>query len=312
VTAPLYVGIDGGGTRARAVAIDPDGRVVARREGAAGIVHPSDPCAAAEAAARLARAVLEDAAAAGAGGGDLVRRAAALCCGLAGAGRAQEREAVRVGLMLEDVAARVHVVGDAEPALEDAFGAGAGILLIAGTGSIAWARTADGRVVRVGGWGQLLGDEGSGYDVGLQALRAVARAADGRAAPTALTGIVLEGTDCRAPEDLIRFAAGAAKADIAALAPVVLDCAAGGDPAARAIHRAAVDALVELVTTVASRAGLHAPRLAFTGGLLAPGAPLRAAVADLLLQALPGTSLHTGDVDAARGAALMARRIPSA
>jgi N-acetylglucosamine kinase-like BadF-type ATPase len=300
VTAQVFVGIDGGGTRARAVAIDANGRVLARREGPAGIVQPDDPCAAADAAARLTRAVLQDAAPG--------VRASALCCGLAGAGRAQEQEAVRIGLMLEDVADRVIVVGDAATALEDAFGDGPGVLLIAGTGSIAYARADDGAMTRVGGWGLLLGDEGSGYDIGLRALRAVARAADGRSEPTSLTAAVLAGATCTEPGELIRFAAAAAKADIAALAPAVLHCADRGDVAARTIRRAAIAGLVELATTAASRAALNAPRFALTGGLLAPQAPLREPVAQLLLRNLPRAALHDRPVDAARGAALMALR----
>jgi N-acetylglucosamine kinase-like BadF-type ATPase len=300
VTTQIFVGIDGGGTRARAVAVDVQGRVLARRDGPAGIVQPDDPCAAAAAAARLTRAVLQDAAAG--------VRASALCCGLAGAGRVQEQEAVRIGLMLEDVADRVIVVGDAATALEDAFGDGPGVLLIAGTGSIAYARADNGAMTRVGGWGLLLGDEGSGYDIGLRALRAVARTADGRSEPTLLTAAVLADAACTEPGELIRFAGGAAKAVIAALAPTVLHCADRGDFAAQTIRRSAVADLVELATTAASRAALSAPRLALTGGLLAPQAPLREPVAQRLLHALPGATLHPQPVDAARGAALMALR----
>jgi N-acetylmuramic acid 6-phosphate etherase len=295
----LFAGIDGGATRARAVVLDERGRTRARREGPAGIVNPDDVCAGADAAAALARAVLADA------GADLAAgaRATALCCGLAGAGRAQEREAVRVALILAGVADHVLVVGDAEAAMADAFGNAPGVLLIAGTGSIAWARSADGAVIRVGGWGHLLGDEGSGYAIGLAALRRVARAADGRAADTLLTDVLLGVTAARAPEDLVRFAAAAGKRGIAALAPEVLACADAGDAAAAAIRDEAVAALVRLATTAARRAGLQQPAVALTGGLLDHHRPLRAP----LIAALPAaTAISDTPVDAARGAALLA------
>src|SRR5690606_18613945 len=117
----LYVGVDGGGTRARAVVIDDAGRELARTIGPSGLVDPRDPAGAAAVIADLARSAVEQA-----GGG----RAASLGCGLAGAGRPQEREAVRVALALEHVADEILVVGDAEAAMIDAFPDGEGVLLV--------------------------------------------------------------------------------------------------------------------------------------------------------------------------------------
>lgn len=316
MSGELVVGIDGGGTHTRAVVLDERGAELARRDGPAGIVQPRDPCAAAEAAAELTRAVLADA---GAGS-----RAAVLCCGLAGAGRWQEREAVRVGLMLAGVADRAMVVGDAEAALADAFGADAGVLVIAGTGSIAWAQgdaapmpvpeDADAEVapervvVRVGGWGELLDDEGSGYAIGLGALRHIARSADGREPPTALTAAVLAAAAVGAADDLIRYAAAASKAEIAALAPVVLQCADADDAAARRVRERCVSALAELAVTAARRAALAAPRLALTGGLIGMGGPLREELAYALRPHFPQSAILDRPVDAARGAGLLALR----
>lgn len=297
----IYVGIDGGGTRARAVAIDESGRELGRRLGPAGIVQAADPTAAADTAADLTQRLLAELPSGSA-------PAAALCCGLAGAGREQEREAVRVALALAGVAERIVIVGDAEAALADAFAEGSGVLVIAGTGSIAWARSAGGAMVRVGGWGQLLGDEGSGYGVGIETLRAITRAADGRDPPTSLTAPVLAATGCAAPPDLIRFAAKATKADIAALSPITLQQAAAGDAAARAIRDYTLSSLVTLATTAARLAELDAPRCAFVGGLIEPGSPLHEPLGDALRRALPGVTVRTEPVDAARGAALLALR----
>ena len=214
----LYVGIDGGGTRTTAVATGPDGRVVARAEGEAGIVKVLEPAAGVSILVGLTRRA---AAAAGAPEAPV----AALCCALSGAGREPERVALEAALRATGVAQCIRVTTDAEGAMADAFGTGAaGILLIAGTGSIAWGRDAAGRTARAGGWGFQLGDEGSGYFLGMAALQAVVRAHDGRAPETTLTADVLERTGVGAVEGLIAWTAAATKGDVGALAPGV--CAA--------------------------------------------------------------------------------------
>ncbi|MBR9991220.1 MAG: hypothetical protein KFH98_15770 [Gemmatimonadetes bacterium] len=297
MTTLPYVGVDGGGTHARAVVVDEKGRVLARRVGPAGLVDPRDPGSAAAAVARLVRDALRDAGASS---------AAALCCGLAGAGRPHEREAVRIALTLEHIAELVVVVGDAEAAMADAFPDGPGVLVVAGTGSIAWARAADGATVRVGGWGQLLGDEGSGYDIGIGGLRAVARAADERTGPTALTAVLLSALGLNATDELIAWAASASKAQIAALAPSVLSCAERGDEAAAAVRDSAVTAIAELAATAARRCGAESPTIALTGGLLVSGA-LRQDVANVIRLSVSGARFTDRAVDAALGAARIAR-----
>jgi N-acetylglucosamine kinase-like BadF-type ATPase len=293
----MYIGVDGGGTRARAVVTDDDGRELARHTGPAGLVDPRDPAAAATVVAGVARAALQQAGAVS---------AVALCCGLAGAGRRQEQEAVRIALLLQHLADTVLVVGDAQAAMADAFPDGAGVLLVAGTGSIAWARADESAPVRLGGWGQYLGDEGSGYAIGMGALRAVARATD-RREHTALTGTVLAHTRCEAPHDLIAWVAAARKAEIAALAPVVVDCARGGDASARDILDRAVQDLTKLAILAVARIGVTAPRIALTGGLIAPGGPLRADLRHAVSAALPAARFLERPVDAAMGAAALAR-----
>ena len=300
MSTPLYIGVDGGGTHARVVIVDEEGRELARRTGPAGLVDPRDPGSAATAVAQLVRDALQDADA---------TSAAALCCGLAGAGRPHERDAVRIALTLEHLADRVGVVGDAEAAMADAFPKGTGVLVVAGTGSIAWTRTADGEAVRVGGWGQLLGDEGSGYDIALNGLRAVARAADGRMSHTALTAVLLAAAGLSEPDDLIAWSAGATKAQVAALAPSVLSCASREDEAAVAIRERAVAALVQLTVAAAQRAGDDALTVALTGGLIAGNGPLRSYVCEAIGEHLPRARISDRAVDAALGAARIARSL---
>jgi N-acetylmuramic acid 6-phosphate etherase len=294
-----HIGVDGGGTRATAALADSDGAVFYREVGPAGIVRADNPAAAAAVVAQLARARLAKVGAA---------RAETLCCGLAGAGRTAERDAVRAQLQATGVASRIAVVGDAEAAMADAFDGEAGVLVIAGTGSIAWASTHDGGAIRVGGWGQLLGDEGSGFAIGLAGLRAVVRAADGRDPPTLLHGELLAAAQIPDVDDLVRFTEQATKSGIAALAPVVLRCAAESDHAAAAIRDAAVNELALLGATAAARARLHEPPLALAGGLIAPGGALRDAMAAALRRRLPRSTIVDAPVDAARGAIRIALR----
>jgi N-acetylglucosamine kinase-like BadF-type ATPase len=295
----VFVGVDGGGTHARALVTDEHGAELARVAGPAGIIDAAEP---GRGAAVIAGLVLNALDAAG-----LEAPCTALCCGLAGAGRESERQAVTTALRHADVAHSVMVLGDADVAMADAFGDASGALLIAGTGSIAWARSAGQAPVRAGGWGRLFGDEGSAYRIGLDALRQVARADDGRSPASTLTAAILAASGCDEPADLIRFADRATKATIAGLAPHVLACVGHGDAAADAIRDEAVAALIELVVTAVRRAGIHAPHVALAGGLLDTGDGLRMPLEAALRRALPDSTVRTEPVDAARGAARLAR-----
>lgn len=296
----FVIGVDGGGTRTRALILDLDGRERGEAEGEAGLVDPQDPAAAAEA---IAGTVARVAAAAG-----VALPATALCAGLAGAGREGARRAVEDRLQPRSLARTVLVVTDAEAAFFDAFEDGPGILVIAGTGSVAWGRGLSGAMARAGGWGALVGDEGSGHDVGRRALRAAARAADGRGPDTALLDAILRHLELDAPDDLIPWGARAAKAEIAALAPLVCEVAAGADPAATRIVEDALHHLDDHVAALLERLGpwTDPPPVAATGGLIEPGAPLH----DALLRTIRRhrCTLRQGPIRAARGAARLALR----
>lgn len=294
----VFVGIDGGGSRATAVATDVEGRELARVEGGPGRIRLDAPGTGAHVLADLVDHVIREA------GARLP--AAGLICALAGAGREDARRELAAALLREAVAIRLRVVTDAEAAYQDAFGGGPGILLIAGTGSIAWGRDADGRTIRAGGWGALLGDEGSGYDLGLRALRAVLHAHDGRGPATGLTGTILGRTGVDSPEGLVTWSARADKAEIAALAPCVLEAAEAGDDVASSLVRTAATDLAAHVDAIHERLAPwpETPTLAVAGGLLANGKLLREKT--IAAVRAPVRILDRA-VDAARGAAAIAR-----
>lgn len=295
----LFVGVDGGGSGSRALVTDAGGRELGRADGPPAAVDPTDPAAAVRAALRTVRSAVEEA------GGELP--AASLCAALAGAGGAAERAAVEEGLREAGAAERVRATTDAEAALEDAFGPGPGVVLVAGTGSCAWARGRDGRTARAGGWGPVAGDEGSGYDLGRRALRAATRAADGRGPPTRLLQAALAATGSDSVRQLARWAAEAERAEAAALAPRVVEAAAAGDPVASRLVSWARAELVNAARAAAAGAGLsvRGAAVALAGGLVDPGGPLRPEAAAALRDA--GFRVLTDAVDGARGAARLAR-----
>lgn len=300
---PLFVGVDGGATRTRVLILDPDGNRRARRTGPGALVRAADPIAGADALMDLVRDTLTDA--------DAQPPAAALCCALAGAGRRAERIALEDELARRGAAQHVRVVGDVDAALRDAFDHGPGILVIAGTGSIAVGRNADGQVIRVGGWGERMGDEGSGFALGIAALQAVARAHDHRAPATTLTDVVLRYADASGPAALIAWAEAADKSRIAALAPLVLQAAPHDDVATRILTDAAHH-LADHVQTLHTRLEPWdaPPHLALAGGVLSPDAPLRnALLQELGHRGLQLTPLDRA-VDAASGAARIAMDLP--
>ena len=110
-----------------------------------------------------------------------------ICLGIAGVDRASDEAVVRSIMRRIGYKARILVVNDALIALQAGVGDAAGIVIVSGTGSIAYGRNDQGEAARAGGWGYVLGDEGSGYWIGRLALRAVVRHADGRGRVTSLT-----------------------------------------------------------------------------------------------------------------------------
>jgi glucosamine kinase len=223
----VFAGIDGGGTKTTLALAGDDGRELARRVGPAGLVDPRHPAATADMLATLVREAMAEA-----GVGE---KPAALCAGLAGVGNERERREVESALAASGVAGRVRVVTDGEIALDGALGGEAGVLVIAGTGSVAYGRGEDGRVERCGGWGMVVGDEGSAWSLGRNGLAAALRAADGRGAETRLLPLFLRLLELDGPSAIPPWAGRAEKAEVAALAVHVVEAAEQGDAVALAV-----------------------------------------------------------------------------
>lgn len=302
---PLVVGVDGGGSRTRVLLADAHGTLLARAEGPASALHPGDESAAADVIKVLIADVLATA--------ERTDTRPAVCVvGVAGAGQERAAQALWSALASRRVADDVLVQADAVIALDDAFGDAAGVLLVAGTGSVGFARAPDGRLERCGGWGPQVGDEGSAAWLGRRALSVITAAHDGREPETALTGALLTALELDSMEALIPWAADVTPAALAALAPVVAQVAATGDLRANALVSLCVEELVLHVRTLARRCFVDeraAVPVALAGGLLAKGSLVRKRLEQRLKSAVPGAAVRAEEVDAARGAVRRGRRL---
>jgi len=295
----ILIGADVGGTKT-AVAVSVDGKIAGRSEGPGAAVRPGRALASASTIIEVVRGALSNA---GRLTGDV------LVVGAAGAGRAPEREELRTAIRNENIVGNVMVTTDIEIALAAAFEQGPGIVVSAGTGSVAVGRDRSGKRHRIGGYGWQMGDEGSGYAIGRASLGAVSRAADGRSPPTALSQRLLQATRSADLDALVRWAAGASPAEVAALAPHVLAVAAEGDPLAQGIADYAARELSQLAICLLPKMDLTPPvRVAITGGLLSPDQPLRRALLAKLREesALKPTE---APVDAVAGALILAAAV---
>lgn len=265
-----YLGVDGGGSKTLAVIVDAEGQE--RGRGQAG----SSNYAAVgldKALQSIHSAVSQAAEMAGCA---LPLHGAWL--GLAGIDRSSDQDTLLPHLC--SLSDNIHLSNDAELLLS-ALDNAVGVALIAGTGSIALGRDASGSSVRAGGWGHVLGDEGSGYDLGRQGLLAAVRAADGRGPKTALLDIILRLWQLDKPDDIIgEVYPDDDKAKIAQLSTCVFTAARAGDPFARKIVQKAANELALTAFTVGKALNFPQQRipLALGGGLLIHEADYRAQV----------------------------------
>ncbi len=265
-TQELYLGIDGGGTHTVALlaARDSENWTILGR----GTSGPSNRQAV---GTERALAALDEAVSAAFMAAQLPRGpVASACLGLAGADRADDQAVIREWAERVQLARKVDVTSDAAILLAAGTPEGWGLVLIAGTGSIAFGQTADGRRARAGGWGYLLGDEGSAYALVMSALQAVARAADGRGPATTLTERFLNRLGVKQPQELIAavYRSGRDRTEFAALAPLVIEAAENDAVAAEIVEKEARE-LARAGESVIRQLGWNDPvPVALAGGLL--------------------------------------------
>lgn len=297
------LGLDGGGTKTLAQAADAAGRPLFRLAGGALNLNSETQ----EKVRAAVRGLLEQARAQA----GPQRRLDAVCIAAAGVSNPAAADVLRAGAADAGFDGPVRVVGDHIAALAGALGRPEGIVLIAGTGSICAGRTADGREARAGGRGHLIDDEGSGYAMGRDVLRAVVQAEDGRGPQTCLTQAVYQALGAEDMGDVVAYvyAPQRTKREIAALAKLLPQAAAQGDEAAHAIYAHAARELAKLAAAVAARLDMPEGPLALAGGALVNDGELRARLEEELRRRCPGLRAVQAAHDAAQGAAVLAAQL---
>jgi N-acetylglucosamine kinase-like BadF-type ATPase len=295
------VGIDVGGTKTVCLLAEEHGDVIAEaRAGGANLQVAGDLHVERVLHAVLSRAIgREDC------------RPAAICIGIAGADRQSDAETVRAILRRIGVRADAVVVNDALIALTAGVGDDEGVVVVAGTGSISYGRNRAGDAARAGGWGPLLGDEGSGFWIGRAVLDAVVRQHDGRGRNTLLTALALRELGLGRPSDLTHAVYGREFSShaIAGLAGVLREATDARDPIAIEILRSAGVELAALAKPVTTRLGLE--REAFptilSGGIFQELPELVQDVSERIRQTAPLSDVRLLDREPALGAVHLAR-----
>jgi glucosamine kinase len=312
-----YLGIDGGGSKTTCAVGDEVSQLATVTVGPSNIIRVGEV----RARESLHQAIRETCAVAGISPQQVARA----CVGAAGAGREHIAGEVRK-LVGEVISGEIEVVGDMEIALAAAFGTGQGVIVIAGTGSIAYGRDAQGRTARAGGWGFAISDEGSAHWIGRAAVSALLHAAD-------QVGDELAEHDREWPglrlfrelkttwglDSLQELARAAnAQADFAALFPGVLVAAESGDPVARQVIAEASTELAQLADIVTCRlfpvqhsTVLQAIPMAMAGGVFRHSPMIRDLFYNQVRAANPQVILNSDVVDPVLGALQMARRAAS-
>lgn len=234
----------------------------------------------------------------------------ALCAGVAGAGRPDEQAALHAALAEAGLAGTVIVDNDAAIALAGGTCGEPGVVVIAGTGSIAYGVGMGGNRVRCGGWGYLLGDEGSGYDIGRRALVAALRAQDGRGPQTNLGSAICAHLGLPELTAVVRplYAGEITRSQVAGLARVVAAAADLGDPVAVSLLDEAGKALAELGAT--AWYGVQVPQgLVVTAGGVFQNHRVRNAFARALKELAPEARVAFPRLAAAGGAAVLALQV---
>jgi N-acetylglucosamine kinase-like BadF-type ATPase len=297
----LFLAIDAGGTKTRGLLADEIRTLATAVTGSIKLMRVGE----AEASSRLQAMLSEISTAAGVSLSDITQT----CVGIAGA----TIDAVRDWLSRElakSLGDNLLLAGDDEIALDAAFRGGPGILIIAGTGSNVLGRTADNAMYHAGGWGPALGDEGSGFWIGQEALRAGFWAKD-RNIPTILLTEIGDLWGAKSLGEIVEMANARPGPDLPALAPLVARSADSGDELAAAVLQRAGTELAEQVALVALKmkesGNKRKIEAAYTGSVLEHISPVRSSLIAALKKSSPAVKLREGAIDPLEGALWRAR-----
>lgn len=296
------LGIDAGGSKTVAWLADADGRIVGEGRGGGANLHSAGELATEKALYEVIHAAI----------GDAPAMPGVVAVGMAGMDRADDEATLRAILRRLGCRGTLVAVNDAHIALVAGADESPGVVVIAGTGSIAYGIGPAGTAARAGGWGEVYGDEGSAYWVGVRALAAVVRAADRRGPATALSGLVLRHAGADRIDDLVRHVH--TRPDrrplITAMAGLVARAEADGDAVAGEILRAAADELALAARSVVDQLGMRGERcrVVLSGGLFKMAPVMSTMLAARVAEYAPRAATGLLTDEPALGAVRLARR----
>lgn len=297
------IGIDGGGTKTLMKLADLDGNLLACCEGGSANMNSLDRTVFEETLSRLIADGLKQIT-------GKPSDCSAICLGMAGAGRPAEKQILKEILGRLGFNETVMITDDAHIALYGGVGSEEGIILVSGTGSICYGRNSHGEVCRAGGWGYILGDEGSGYDIGLSALKHTVRGFDKREEDSLLSTMILDSLKIGSVDELVSliYRSGEGRKIIAGLAPVVDEACMSGDYYAESILKNAVSELFKSIKAVIS--GLNFTdipiQVALGGSVLLKSRYISNNLRNTIAISYPGVRVFNIKNDAAWGAVHMA------
>lgn len=295
------LGIDAGGTKTVCLLADEQGEILSVGRGVGANLQVAGELAVEKVLHHVMATALD-------GRHDVWPRA--VCLGIAGVDRDEDSRIVRAIMHRISPGSRVLVVNDALVALEAGAPGSPGIVIICGTGSIAYGRNSRDLAARSGGWGHIIGDEGSGYWIGRQAVQAVMRDADGRGPSTSLTQNVLAHFDVPSASSLVYIVYGpqGASRSIAMLGPSVQLASESGDAVASAILDRAAMELALAARSVAERLDLRADTFPFVlaGGVFRVVPSLVDRLRGRLLEIAPNATIDLLHEEPALGAVRLA------
>ncbi|HEY3364800.1 MAG TPA: BadF/BadG/BcrA/BcrD ATPase family protein [Symbiobacteriaceae bacterium] len=306
---PWVLGLDGGGTRTVALIANEKGRVLGRGESGSANYHTAGLAAASESVSQAVHAAITDA--------GLVEPAlSAAFFALAGVDRPIDRQVMSGAIARTELHCPLQLAHHATATLAGATGGQPGVVVIAGTGAIAYGEDGQGNQARAGGYGPLLGDEGSGYDIGRKALIAAMRAEDGRGPDTMLRDRIKQRFLLEHMADLINLVYGnpapLQRSEIAGLAPMLMQAAREGDAIAREILRIAGRELGLAAAAVLQRLRWESGKpvlVAGSGPVFTAGSILTLPMEQVIRSVCPQAEMSQPRHTPAYGAVLLALRL---
>jgi N-acetylglucosamine kinase-like BadF-type ATPase len=299
----LFIGIDGGGSKTKCILLDEKLNVLSQSDGG-----PSNPLTvgyqdSAHLLFELIRKVSQKFG---------IEKISSITIGIAGGGREKNSNELRRTFieLCENKGVKInslYVTSDAEVAIEGAFSGKVGAILIAGTGSIIFAKDKEGNFIRAGGYGKIFGDEGSGFSIGRKGLSAISKNFDGRGKKTILSDVISNEFVINNRDDLIAKVYNE-KFDVAGFAPYLISAAEKGDLICRTILNGEIRDLLHHIKAVKKNMHETKMKLCLGGGLLSSDNYYSQELRKKIKKTFTDVKLTNADYPPEIGAALLAMK----